>query len=122
MYTAIMVKKKYIIKIKHQDSRKMSQKLLQTCFTPKNFELEHFYFSIHTEHEIIHVTLFYTMYNNSNSRTEILSILADQSRYDSANIGRWRFHTVGKVSGTSSTNNIYNVTTYLWRFFRVYLN
>lgn len=110
MYTAIMVKKKYIIKIKHQDSRKMSQKLLQTCFTP-------FYFSIHTEHEIIHVTLFYTMDNNSNSRTEILLILADQSRYDSANIGRWRFHTVGKVSGTSSTNNIYNVTTYLWRFF-----
>lgn len=90
MYTAIMVKKKYIIKIKHQDSRKMSQKLLQTCFTP-------FYFSIHTEHEIIHVTLFYTMDNNSNSRTEILLILADQSRYDSANIGRWRFHTVGKV-------------------------
>lgn len=110
MYTAIMVKKKYIIKTKHQDSRKMSQKLLQTCFTP-------FYFSIHTEHEIIHVTLFYTMDNNSNSRTEILLILADQSRYDSANIGRWRFHTVGKVSGTSSTNNIYNVTTYLWRFF-----
>lgn len=110
MYTAIMVKKKYIIKIKHQDSRKMSQKLLQTCFTP-------FYFSIHTEHEIIHVTLFYTMDNKSNSRTEILLILADQSRYDSANIGRWRFHTVGKVSGTSSTNNIHNVTTYLWRFF-----
>lgn len=88
----------------------MSQKLLQTCFTP-------FYFSIHTKHEIIHVTLFYTMDNNSNSRTEILLILADQSRYDSANIGRWRFHNVGKVSGTSSTNNIHNVTTYLWRFF-----
>lgn len=66
-------------------------------FHIKNFELEHFYFSIHTEHEIIHVTLFDTMYNNSNSRTEILLILADQSRYDSANIGRWRFHTVGKV-------------------------
>lgn len=116
MYTAIMVKKKYIIKIKHQDSRKMSQKLLQTCFTPKILNLNIFIL-VYTEHEIIHVTLFYTMYNNSNSRTEILLILADQSRYDSANIGRWRFHTVGKVSGTSSTNNIYNVTTYLWRFF-----
>lgn len=42
MYTAIMVKKKYIIKIKHQDSRKMSQKLLQTCFTPKILNLNIF--------------------------------------------------------------------------------
>lgn len=37
-----MVKKKYIIKIKHQDSRKMSQKLLQTCFTPKILNLNIF--------------------------------------------------------------------------------
>lgn len=112
MYTAIMVKKKYIIKIKHQDSRKMSQKLLQTCFTPKILNLNIFIL-VYTQS----MKLFMSHFFNSNSRTEILLILADQSRYDSANIGRWRFHTVGKVSGTSSTNNIYNVTTYLWRFF-----
>lgn len=116
MYTAIMVKKKYIIKIKHQDSRKMSQKLLQTCFTPKILNLNIFIL-VYTQSMKLFMSLFYTMDNNSNSRTEILLILADQSRYDSANIGRWRFHTVGKVSGTSSTNNIHNVTTYLWRFF-----
>lgn len=48
MYTAIMVKKKYIIKIKHQDSRKMSQKLLQTCFTPKILNLNIFIL-VHTQ-------------------------------------------------------------------------
>lgn len=110
MYTAIMVKKKYIIKIKHQDSRKMSQKLLQTCFTPKILNLNIFIL-VYTQSMKLFMSHFFIQW--IITQIAALLILADQSRYDSANIGRWRFHTVGKVSGTSSTNNIYNVTTYL---------
>lgn len=46
-------------------------------FYIKNFEFEYFYFSIYIEYEIIYVIFFDIMYNNLNSRIEILLIFVD---------------------------------------------